>query len=189
MRLQRHVARVLVALGALSFPSRDGSTGSPLKAPQVLEMSFMCCPRASSSMLSNSLCFWSSLSLSSRSVQPRSQNRRMAPRTSRSVPEDKCEDDPEIMLPLSGIVIAHHPALSTMQWSSVAVCWSHLWLRRRVSRRQFWRRTLLWFSAELKRTDAVANSSSFFCWTFRGVSLWHMTNVANGSTSQYFALT
>ena len=136
VRLQRHVARVAVCTGALSFPSRDGSTGSPFKAPRVIEMSLMCCPRASSSMrpdgqccprasssmLPNGQCFWSCLSLSLRSVQPRSRNRRTAPHTSRSVPEDKCEDDPETMLPLSGIVVARHSALSTMQWSSVAVC-------------------------------------------------------------------
>ena len=50
-----------------------------------------------------------------------------------------------------------------------AVCWSHLWLRRRVSRRQFWRRTLLWFSAELKRTGTVASTRSLFCCTCRGI--------------------
>ena len=93
VRLQRRVACVLVALGALSFPSRDGSTGSSIKAPRVLEMSLMCCPRASSSMRPDGQCFWSSLSLSLRSVYPGSRNRRTAPHASRSVPEDKCGND------------------------------------------------------------------------------------------------
>ena len=33
-------------------------------------------------------------------MQPRSRNPRIAPHTSRSVPEDKCEDDAETMFPL-----------------------------------------------------------------------------------------
>ena len=82
VRLQRRVACVLVAQGALSFPSRDGSTGSSFKAPRVLEMSFMCWPRGFSSMRPDGQCFWSCLSLSLRSVYPRSQNRRTAPHAS-----------------------------------------------------------------------------------------------------------
>ena len=121
MRLQRHVARVLVALCSLSFPSRDGSTGSSIKAPRVIEMSFMCCPRASSSMRPDGQCFWSPLSLSLHSVYPGPQNRRTAPHTSRSVPEDKFEDDTETMFSAEDGCVQRSLGCSGLQWQFVGV--------------------------------------------------------------------
>ena len=98
------------------------STGSAFKAPRVSEMSFMCGPRASLSMRPDGHCSWSSLSLSSSSVQPRSGNPRTAPHTSRSVPEDKCEDDPKMMFPLRMAVCSERSlGCSGLQWQFVRV--------------------------------------------------------------------
>ena len=118
--------------------------------------------------------FWSRLSLSLRSVQPLSRKERTAPHTSRSVPEDKCEDDPDMMLPL-------RMAVCSALWDAVVFSGS-LFESSLVEKKGItsavWRRPLLWFSAERKRIDTLLLDVS-----------WHMTNVADGSTSQYFALT
>ena len=149
----------------------------------------MYCPCAFSCILPNGPCLWSSLALSLRSVYPRSQNR-VAPRTSRSVTEDKCEDDLKAMVAAeNGRVIALHsaPGCTRFQWQT---CKSHQRLKKKgIALAVFGVATCCGSPRMRNDWTLWQHLDRLLCWTCRGVSLWHVTTVVVGSTSQYVSLT